>query len=215
MANFTSRQGFLLGMKVHGMSTLIFFAFLSLLLNISYAQQSENFLNYTNKDMEFSIQYPSNWKVREFEDDKKEAWDDIIPLHTNFDIPNRSAGFTVITEKIEHYLDTETMTIQNTSIEQRVQKEINDWISSDEDKIIRQNWVTVGGKPGYKIEHAWSCERCSPNDIGYGLPDSYKYQIFTIGNGKFYILEYLDEPLKVPETLPLANKMVESFQITR
>jgi hypothetical protein len=107
------------------------------------------------------------------------------------------------------------MTLQNTSIEQRVQKEIRDCISFDEDKIIRQNWVTVGGKLGYKIQHIWSCERCTPNDIGYGSPDSYKSQIFTIGNGKFYRLEYVDNPLNVPETLPLVNKMVESFQFIK
>jgi len=32
-------------------------------------------------------------------------------------------------------------------------------------------------------------------------------------DGRYYELTYLDKQLKVPETLPLANKMVESFQI--
>jgi len=39
--------------------------------------------------------------------------------------------------------------------------------------------------------------------------------IFTIADGKFYILTYVEDPLKVPETLPLVNKMVESFQILK
>ena len=47
------------------------------------------------------------------------------------------------------------------------------------------------------------------------VSDSYTFEIFTIGNGKFYKLEYVEDPLEVPETLPLANKMVESFQVIK
>ncbi len=45
------------------------------------------------------------------------------------------------------------------------------------------------------------------------MPLNYQFHIGTIANGKFYNLEYSEDPLKVPESLPLANKMVESFQI--
>jgi hypothetical protein len=39
------------------------------------------------------------------------------------------------------------------------------------------------------------------------------FEIYTKANGKFYLLKYIEDPLKVPESLPLANKMVESFQV--
>jgi hypothetical protein len=41
----------------------------------------------------------------------------------------------------------------------------------------------------------------------------YNFEIWNIANGKFYRLSYLEDPLKVPETLPLVNKMVDSFQV--
>ena len=46
-------------------------------------------------------------------------------------------------------------------------------------------------------------------------PFYYVSQILTVANGKIYHLEYNEKPLKVPETLPLVNKMIESFHIIR
>jgi hypothetical protein len=43
--------------------------------------------------------------------------------------------------------------------------------------------------------------------------ERYAFRIFTNANGNLYTLQYQDKPLKVPETLPLVNKMVESFQV--
>ena len=150
--------------KIYSISISICAVFVSVLINSSYAQTMDNFEPYTNKEMKFSIQYPSNWEVEEHEQD------DLIPAYTTFrERDSPKGGFTVVTEKIEPYLDTDTMTLKNTSIKQRVQQELNDWLSSKETKIIRQNWVTVGGNSGYKIEHSWSCEHCRPDEIGYGF----------------------------------------------
>lgn len=65
--------------------------------------------------------------------------------------------------------------------------------------LVRQNEITIGGNVGVKVE--------------YPCCVFYTSDIFTIAKGKLYVLHYNDFPLKVPETLPLANKMVESFQI--
>jgi hypothetical protein len=48
-----------------------------------------------------------------------------------------------------------------------------------------------------------------------GKDNFYLFEICTIAKGKIYILTYQDDPLKVPETLPLANKMVESFEFKK
>jgi hypothetical protein len=76
-----------------------------------------------------------------------------------------------------------------------------DWNS---ETLIRKNQVTVGGNDGVKVELT-----SNENDKDY-----YDFHIFAIADGKLYTLAYAENPLKVPETLPLANKMVESFQIT-
>jgi hypothetical protein len=170
--------------------------FLSVLINSSYAQSADNFKTYTNNDMKFSIQYPSNWQVEEKEE---------YPNSVTFQIPDRAYNasfFMVSVGQPEPHLDTDTMTLKNNTLEQEVKKGIDTDISIFKSKLLRQNKVIIGGNTGIKTE----------------LIDhfsGYKFYITTIANGKIYQLSYIENPRKVPETLPLANKMVESFQIKR
>jgi hypothetical protein len=175
-------------------------------LNQTLYAQSDNFKTYANKDFNFTIQHPSEWKaddrddgvyfeIRENPDDKFEFGDLSIP---------RSSYFHIRVEKLDPQLDYNTMTLQNPSLEQIVQgrldSQVLDWNS---ETLIRKNQVTVGGNDGVKIELT-----SNENDKDY-----YDFDIFTIADGKLYTLTYHEKPLKVPETLPLANKMVDSFQV--
>jgi hypothetical protein len=172
----------------------------SFLSNETQDNRPDNFLSYSNNQMKFNIQYPSNWKVNDF---------DVFIGQVNFrpdredieyrdDISRFEIGFEISTVKIDTYLDTDTMTLKNTSLEQHFQRELNSIQSDYEKKLIKQNKVTVGGNTGWKVEYT---------ETYY-----YSFDIFTIANGNFYRLSYTDEQSKVPETLPSANKMVESFQ---
>ena len=178
--------------KSYSISISIFVVFVSILINSSYAQSLDNFKTYTNKEMKFSIQYPSNWKVEEKEE---------YPNSVTFQIPDRAASFFMVSVgEPERYLDTHTMTLKNNTLEQEVKKGIDTDISILKSKLLKQNKVIVGGNTGIKTE----------------LIDhfsGYKFYITTIANGKIYQLSYIENPTKVAETLPLANKMVESFQV--
>jgi len=171
--------------RVYGISIPICLIFVSLLINSSYAQSMDNFKTYTNKKMKFSIQYPSNWQVEEKEE---------YPNSVTFQIPDRAYNasfFMVSVGELEPH----------NTLEQEVKKGIDADISIFKSKLLKQNKVIVGGNTGIKTE----------------LMDhfsGYKFYITTIANGKIYQLSYIENPLKLPETLPLANKMVESFQIT-
>ena len=176
---------------------------MSFLINAYHAQSLDNFLGYTNDDMKFSIQYPSNWQVKENAES--------APDRVWFELSDRSLPiFAVDTEKnephvdtdtIESHGDTHTMTLKNTTLQQLVQHELEEMSSEFRNfDLIRQNKVIVGGNDGWKMEFA-------------GEDNFYLLEICTIANGRIYILTYQDYPSKVPETLPLANKMVDSFQI--
>ena len=173
---------------------------MTFLINSSHAQSLDNFLNYTNNDMRFTIQHPSKWKV---DDDVKGFPDEVW-----FQSPDSQIRkFAISVEKFEPNLDTDTMTLKNTSLQQRAQEQLDEYRSAATHfnlpfTLIRQNEVTVGGNPGWKMEYIIS-------------EKEYNMEIFTIANGKFYRLSYAENPLKVPETLPLANKMVESFQFQK
>lgn len=186
--------------KIYGISIPICLVFVTFLINSSHAQSLDNFLNYTNNDMRFTIQYPSKWKV----DDNVKGFPDEVWFRSP-DSQIRKLAISV--EKFEPYLDTDTMTLKNTSLQQRAQEQLDDYRSAATHfnlpfTLIRQNEVTVGGNPGWKIEYIMS-------------EKEYNLEIFTIANGKFYRLSYAENALKVPETLPLANKMVESFQFQK
>ena len=184
--------------------------FVSISINSCYAQTVDYFKTYTNNDLNFSIQHPSKWKpeeshnedrdrvyfqIRKNPEDKTEL-SDIFPSIT-------SSYFIVEVQKLKPHLDTDTMTLQNMSIEQHAQGLI-DLMPENSQTLIRQNYVTVGGfHEGRKVEYT---------DMSSGL-EHYAFQIFTHANGNSYTLRYEDKPLKVPETLPLVNKMVESFQV--
>jgi hypothetical protein len=152
------------------------------LIGLAYGQTVQ-FKTYTNNDLKFSIQYPSNWEVKEKEE---------YPNSVTFQIPDRaynSSFFMVSVGEPE----------PNNTLEQEVKKGIDTDISIFKSKLLKQNKVIVGGNTGIKTE----------------LIDhfsGYKFYITTIANGKVYQLSYIENPLKVPETSPLANKMVESFK---
>jgi hypothetical protein len=194
----------------YGVYIAICLVFVSLLINSSHAQSLDNFKNYTNNELNFTIQHPSNWKPEESND---EDWDsvyfqirknpedktelsDIFPSIT-------SSYFLVEVQKLKPHLDTDTLTLQNMSIEEHAQRLI-DFMPENSQTLIRQNHVTVGGyHEGIKVEYT---------DKSSSL-ERYGFQIFTHANGNSYTLQYEDKPLKVPETLPLVNKMVDSFQL--
>jgi hypothetical protein len=166
----------------------------SFLINSSHAQSSDKFLTWTGD--EFTIQHPSNWQVKE----NTEPPDGRV----SFELTGRSLPiFAVNTEKAESHLDSDTMKLNNISLQELAEHEIAEMTSSEfrNFDLIKQNKVTIRGNDGWKMEFV-------------GEDSLYLFEICTIAHGKIYVLTYQDYSSKVPETLPLANEMVESFQIT-
>jgi hypothetical protein len=64
--------------------------------------------------------------------------------------------FIIHIKKVEPYLDTDTMTLKNTSFQQYAQLYQDNVSSMFTDKLIRQNNVIVGGNAGVKVEHTIS-----------------------------------------------------------
>ena len=106
------------------------------------------------------------------------------------------------------YLDIDTMIVKNKTAEQIAHEEMINMskpnFSYFDSKVIRQNQFTIDGNAGWKLEMFMG-----PEDN----PFFYVSQVLTVANGKIYHLEYNEKPLKVPETLSLVNKMVESFHV--
>lgn len=173
-------------------------------LNSSYAQSSDDFREYTNNDLGFTIEHPSEWKVEEYPKDNptevyftiRENIEDVI------DNDSESLPASIFDSRFAIIVEEPIKKVK--TLAKRVQVELDKFFPP-EYKLIRQNPVTVGGNDGWKIEF-----RHTAPDLDY---DRHIFEILTNGNGKFYNLQYIEDPLKVPETIPLVNKMVESSQV--
>jgi hypothetical protein len=168
-------------------------------LQQAYAQ---TVATYRNPNLGFIIDYPTDWKVGESA---------ILDEKVSFTPPDKDLPvFYVHVRQVSSYLDTDTMTVKNKTVEQIVHEEMINMSKPNpfgfESKVIKQNQFTVDGNAGWKMEMFMGPE---------GNPFMYVYQVLTVANGKIYFLEYNEEPLKVPQTLTLVNKMVESFHIIR
>lgn len=163
--------------------------FVSFLIDSSHAGSADNFLNYTNNDLKFSIQHPSNWLVVEDEKFPHEK--------VSFSVSDRIMPiFVVQIHKVEPYNDTRK------TIQQYVQQRQDLLSSLDIDyNPVRQNNVTVGGNFGLKVE--------------FTVGNFFTSDIFTVANGKLFELSYHDDPQSVPQNVKLADKMVDSFQVIK
>jgi hypothetical protein len=201
--------------KIYGISIPICLVFVTFLINSSHAQSSDKFLTYTDDDQrftdddrKFTIQYPENWVLR---DEGYPNNGGLPNTEVLFDISGTSKEDEIFTlasrwlmvnvEQVGSYLDTDTMTSKNHTLPGYCQALVYVINSDPSDTLIRQNQVTVGGNPGCRVE--WKDG------------DSYNFEVYTILDGKLFKLIYTDYQLTVPETFPLANKMVESFKILK
>jgi hypothetical protein len=166
----------------------------------SHAQNSTMFVTYQNSTLGFSIEHPLDWLPWPSENQVL-----FRPLDTAF------PSFTVKTTDLTPYLDTDTVTVKNKTIDQVVQEFKTNLSTAAGQSLgleyhpIRQKQVNVAGNPGSKIEFIVTC--CGNQTLAY------TYFVFTMGNGNVYSLGYEEKPLKVPETLPIANKMLDSFRV--
>jgi photosystem II reaction center protein PsbP len=181
-------------------------------INSSYAQSSDNFKNYTNNDLNFTIDYPSDWKVN-----ANRSSEGII----QFRIANgESPVLVVAVENATRFLNTDTMTIDYSTPQQYAAEELDNLTNrpSLNFKPIQSNESNVAGNSGWKMEYSIDTSGLHdivPKNLQKFTGPSYNFELYTVKNGKIYELDYEEHPLRVPLTLPLVNKMVESFRIIK
>jgi hypothetical protein len=139
---------------------VIWIIFLDCLINSSFAQSSDDFEKYTNHDLKFSIEHPSDWKV---DDDIRKGDTQIHFTIRQSEIKEEDNPFLhlpasfwdsylkVGVEEIEINFDIDPMTVKNISIAERVKEDI-DFMSFNPDRfgLFGQHQVTVGRNLGWK-----------------------------------------------------------------
>lgn len=72
---------------------------------------------------------------------------------------------------------------------------------------VRSNYTTIGGNPASQIETV-----VGGTSIGEQL--LYTVDTLLMKDNHLYSIEFLTDPVKAPEILPVAHKMIDSLRIT-
>jgi hypothetical protein len=181
--------------------------------------QNVSFVLYKDPTGLYSIPYPSDWKVHDVKRELNQS--DEQGSFIQFGNASASLGITISNSTKE--LNVNTMKVVEKSAEELVKGRIdfltrlsqnnitgvNTSITSNlaaNFKYIRDMPVKVGvnGDLGWKFDYT---------DHVFNL-EQYHSDIYMVKNGKVIAFIYTSDPLKVPETLPIAQKMIDLFQFT-
>lgn len=163
--------------------------------------QTTGLSKFTNTQYGFEFEFPSTWEV-------------LSPYSSGINmegIPIQVASIrstldegihdllTISILKPSKYLDTDAMEVKTSNLTpQEHAKIVTDLLPEHGFKVVRENSVNVSGMPAYRIEYTTY---------------EYETEVFVVKpDGTLYTLEFGTPMLRAPESLPVFNKMVESFK---
>lgn len=177
-------------------------------------EQNNNLIPYFNPAHDVKIQYPSDWKLVERSDNGYHMLNVIVeflqPEQNSYYNTNISASHNSLRLSVEDYSTFENTQDNNNTTDNRLQNIGNNRIGSigiscpgfDLKSYIRN--ATLAGSPAYQIGF----------DYSYLDNNKKAMEIWTIKDNKVYIINYVANEQIFDITLPVVQKMIESFEIT-
>jgi hypothetical protein len=165
---------------------------------------------YENSQYGFRILYPVNWYIAPkdtlhsmeflyYGTDTVVAF--VAPIGTFLDIDKHTfltIGITAVDKSLDDifsdkikFLSSSTASLGSSSISH---------------EILRTNSTTVGGNTAKQIQYITHLS---------GLADTFNIDTYVIRGDKLYTLMFTTGSFLVPETLPIAEKMIHSFAFTK
>ncbi len=176
-------------------------------------EQSNNLTPYVNSIQGIKVQYPSDWQLERGDNDYHKL--NIIaeflqPNQSNYLSPNISASHNSFRISVENYSEF----ANNQDINNRTGNELQNignhrlgaiGISCpgfDLKSYVRN--ATLAGSPAYEINF----------DYSYLDNNKKAIEIWTVKDDKVYIIDYVAYEQVYDTTVPVVQKMIESFEIT-
>jgi hypothetical protein len=200
----------------------------NLIINNTYTTTTNNTTNnnllmYDNSDFGFKVQYPpsSVFKAKEEhkEQEEKQGKGEItvFPI-ADFPIVSfifHSGGqLSIFVKPAEKFLDTNDLQVKEKTpqlyaIEAKDSpyQKLSFYIGGKLD-FIRDQPATVSGQqkiPAWRLDYV-------KTRLGF---QTYNIDFYVVKNEKVYDIKYDDDPLDVPKSLSIAQKMIDSFQIIK
>ena len=164
-----------------------------------------DFLLYENPTLGIKIQYPADWEQKKAQEaDQYYLKDSIQYPIVSFLPPLENAS--------ERFIENFTISVENLPQNTTLDAYSNETIKAYKAKgfdIIDSNATTLAGNPAYKVtlDHRNGVQQ--GNNIDYKL-----IQIWTIKGDKIYRIIFQADAETYSKTLPTAQKMIDSFEIS-
>jgi len=182
------------------------------IVNALSSDQNNTMISYHNLKNGISIQYPSDWKLSERADNDYHKLNVVAeflqPVQNSYYKPNISATHNSFRLSVQNYTLFEGTKGDN-SMNNSLQKIGNARMGAIgiscpgfDLKSYSRN-VTLSGMPAYQIEF----------DYSYLDKNKKATEMWTIKDGKVYIIDYVANEKLFEVTFPIVKKMIESFQI--
>jgi PsbP-like protein len=162
---------------------------------------------YQNSQYRFEIQYPSGW-IANSEPGNISLFSFNSPINKPGQLI-QDAELIIEIRNVSQYLDEKKLVLKNKTAYDYIQDFLktsgpNPQIGMDI-RPIRVNSTTVTDVEAWSVDYVFNAED----------EQTFFRETYMVSNGKLYRFTYLSSPLKVPATLPVAQKMIDSFQFTK
>ena len=179
-----------------------------ILISTLQATLAQIIKTYTNEH--FTIRYPSNWEISPknssfpyYGTSTVISFRPISNCENLTDHPSLSVTLT----DVEKVLDRKDMKVKPKTLEQIANDTIIFYknpgpLGDTQFKLLKNTTLTVGGQPGRQIQYITQ---------SLGL---FAMETYVIKDGKLYTISFGTPELMIPEMLPVAKNMTQSFQFT-
>jgi len=162
---------------------------------------------YQKSQYRFKIQYPSGWIVNS-EPGNISLFSFSSPINKPGQLI-QDAELIIEIRNVSQYLDEKKLVLKNKTAYDYIQDFLktsgpNPQIGVDI-RPIRVNSTTVTGVEAWSVDYVFNAED----------EQTFFRETYMVSNCKLYRFTYLSPSLKVPATLPVAQKMIDSFQFTK
>jgi hypothetical protein len=174
-------------------------------LNIT-SHISTKYQTYTSKH--FTIQYPSNWEISPKNSSFPYYGTSTVisfrPISNSENLTDHPSLSVTLTD-VEKVLDRKDMKVKPKTLEQIANDTIIFYknpgpLGDTEFKLLNNTALTVGGQPGRQIQYITQ---------SLGL---FAMETYVIKDGRLYTISFSAPESGIPEILPIAKNITQSFQ---
>jgi serine/threonine-protein kinase len=166
-------------------TSLLFISFTNQQLTTTLAQTYNKMIVYDNPTFGIRIQYPSDWGRLDLSFLQDSANIDFYPLDD-----------TSLAKNLK--IQVNNLPFHNMTLEEYTSTQIN----PAEENLLNQSITTLAGIPGYEI-------------VFTNIAGLKTMQVWTIKDDKAYIITYVAKEADYQKDLQVAQKMIDSFEITK